>query len=203
MLLGRPLMLSCICEYVLFIKNCCKFRGPRLKWFMSRSEKINKKTDRRPFSGKYSAVMTPYTRTEKQVFWCPSLLSIFLPSVAFTLLSPSLCLPRTRSLSISALMSLAHCAERSGSNASALLALNSRDGAWDDKAFFFSFFFLFFFSCLLTSPVSTLKAFITPKIIMFWVKREEKADKTGMLHEEREQDRNERAKSSAGEISES
>jgi len=65
---------------------------------------------------------------KKQVFWCLSSLAVFLPQsfLRFCLLaSVSLAL----SLSVSALMSQAHCAERSGSDVSVLLALNSRDGA--------------------------------------------------------------------------
>ncbi len=63
-------------------------------------------------------------------------------------------------LSVSALMSQAHCAERSGSDVSLLLALNSQDGDWDDKASFFW--------CLLTSLVSTHTTFITLNIIILW-----------------------------------
>ena len=54
-------------------------------------------------------------------------------------LPPSAPSPLALSLSVSTLKSLAHCAETSGSDVSLLLAPNSRDGAWDDKASFFLF----------------------------------------------------------------
>lgn len=54
-------------------------------------------------------------------------------------------------------MSETHCAERSGSDVSVLLALNSQDESEMTKPPF---------SCLLTSAVSILTAFITLNIII-------------------------------------
>ena len=108
---------------------------------------------------------------QKQVFLC-LLFQSFLPRSLFTLLSPS---PFRLSLSACALMSQAHCAERSGSDVSVLLALNSRDG----RLWWQSLYFLFFFLVCSLLTVSTLTAFITLNIIILWKKRDEKTDEMG------------------------
>lgn len=78
--------------------------------------------------------MTPYISTITGNFGLFCLLSVCFPQLLFrSPPSASLAL----SLSFSALMSRAHCAESSVSVVSVLLALNSWDRGWDDKASFF------------------------------------------------------------------
>lgn len=130
------------------------------------------------YSRKYTAVMTPYisTKTGILVSVFPFTLSPLSRFYAFVSLPPSFPLSPSQS---SALMSQAHCTERSRSDVSVLLALNSRDASlrWQSLLF----------SCLLTSPVSTLTAFITLNIIILCKKRKEKTDEMGILYVKLEQ----------------
>lgn len=79
--------------------------------------------------------MTPYISTITGNFG----LCVFFESVFLSCFSVPLPPPPSLSLSFCPLMSDAHCAESSVSVVSVLLALNSWDRGWDDKASFFLF----------------------------------------------------------------
>lgn len=148
-------MFCCICENVFFIRNHCNFWVPRLKWFMSCEEK----NDRSPFSRKYYTVMTERKKKGKnRYFWGPFLLSGFLPRLLFPLLSPSL---PSLFLALSPSQSPLWCLR--------LIVLRGVDATrvyrWHWIAEMEHEMTKASFSCLLTSPESTLKAFITFKLL--------------------------------------
>lgn len=126
-----------------------------------RQQSVSRPT--RQYGGKYLALMTPCIFHNNRYFgvslfeklsssWC---------IYAFVSLFPSSSLSRR----LAALMSQAHCAERSGSDVSVLLALNSRDGVWDDKASLLNVAHF--------SGISTLTAFITLNISILWERKDQ------------------------------
>lgn len=120
---------------------------------------LRRKNDRSPFSRKYYTVMTERKKKGKnRYFWGPSLLSGFLPRLLFPLLSPSL---PSLFLALSPSQSPLWCLR--------LIVLRGVDATrvyrWHWIAEMEHEMTKASFSCLLTSPESTLKAFITFKLL--------------------------------------